>query len=377
MASTFLEWKALLALQLLCWYGRPCLFLDTQQRQSHATHDDPWAARDRCTKKDFLYPQCQCNETRVSCVNAQMTDTDLFLHLNDYPNVVSVTFHGNNFEELPARVLGTTEYIQLRYLNLSANYFVKVDAGAFLHMPNLVSLDLSQNEMRFDELDVDLLSPLPKLQELRLRKAFPRSMPNASQQMDLFRRMLQKAKLTKLRLLDMSYNELERIPERLGCTVPNLEILLLMGNSFRFFHADISCYKSLKKLDLSDNYFARLDQRFMRFCDQLPRNAISLQRNPFVCDNRSRDFIEWLRTTPAVQDKTLIMCQLGPDDGCRIRVLDKSLEAGMADPAALMCAAVATHAHSGVWRWCIVLVCVTVVITRLRREILFEGCLNG
>jgi Leucine-rich repeat (LRR) protein len=85
-----------------------------------------------------------------------------------------VTFHGNNFVELPFTALFGESHIheRLELLNISANYIVKLHANALRGMPNLVTLDMSNNEIVLKDDDLAFLTHVPKLQQLYLRRAF-------------------------------------------------------------------------------------------------------------------------------------------------------------------------------------------------------------
>lgn len=85
-----------------------------------------------------------------------------------------VTFHGNNFVELPFTALFGESHIheRLEMLNISANYIVKLHPNSLRGMPNLRILDMSNNEIVLKDDDIAFLTHVPKLQQLFLRRAF-------------------------------------------------------------------------------------------------------------------------------------------------------------------------------------------------------------
>ncbi|KAH7695114.1 Leucine Rich Repeat family protein, partial [Aphelenchoides avenae] len=150
------------------------------------------------------YAACQCNEeaSEVACVNAQFVDAGVFQHVsNYYKSMNRVTFHGNNFQDLPESPLfGDAPYESIHILNISANYIVNLHSKALMGLPNLQELDLSYNEIVLTEANVDFLTHTPRITHLYLRRAFT-SVINRTAQFELMLRMFYKAKLDHLRVL--------------------------------------------------------------------------------------------------------------------------------------------------------------------------------
>uniref|UniRef100_A0A915DDL7 Uncharacterized protein n=1 Tax=Ditylenchus dipsaci TaxID=166011 RepID=A0A915DDL7_9BILA len=85
-----------------------------------------------------------------------------------FSSLARVTFHGNNFQDLPDEPLfGETTYTSLNVLNISANYIVNLHSDALKAVPNIQVLDLSNNEIVLDEDNVDFLIHTPKLTHVR------------------------------------------------------------------------------------------------------------------------------------------------------------------------------------------------------------------
>ncbi|VDN27399.1 unnamed protein product [Cylicostephanus goldi] len=78
----------------------------------------------RGSLSDYAACQCKEDEGEVACINAQFVDTDVFFNLNaHYKSLQKVTFHGNNFQDLPSTSLfGSVSHSRLHTLNISANY---------------------------------------------------------------------------------------------------------------------------------------------------------------------------------------------------------------------------------------------------------------
>jgi hypothetical protein len=112
---------------------------------------------------DFAACTCMEAASEISCINAQFVDADVFLHINGfYKSINKITFHGNNFQDLPNRPLfGDVEHRNLHVLNISANYIVNLNSNALQGMPNIRVLDLSNNEIVLRPQDVNFLSHTP------------------------------------------------------------------------------------------------------------------------------------------------------------------------------------------------------------------------
>lgn len=121
------------------------------------------------------FAACQCNDedAEVACINAQFVDTAVFQYINSYyGSLKRITFHGNNFQDLPNRALfgDGIVYENLRVLNISANYIVNLHRNALQNMPAVEELDLSNNEIVLTEANVDFLSFTPKLKKVSERR---------------------------------------------------------------------------------------------------------------------------------------------------------------------------------------------------------------
>jgi len=258
---------------------------------------------------DYVACQCKEEDSELSCINAQFVDTDIFLHVNNhYRHLRRVTFHGNNFQDLPDTPLfGSASHDTLELLNISANYIVNLNDNALKNMPNLRILDLSNNEIVLRDEDVNFLSHTPKLTHLYLRRAFP-ALVNRTVQFTLLMTMLEKAKLVRLSHLDLSYNFLHAIPYDIGCPLPSLHYLDVRQNLMNTLNVNATCLSQLHTFDLSRNHLHYLDEQFRTTVSGLAGDQVLVLRNSFFCDCNSAPYITWIRTTSKIREKLLLTC---------------------------------------------------------------------
>lgn len=261
-------------------------------------------------------PQCQCTDTSVVCVNAQLRSPESLSLMESFPKLRQLTFHGNNFGHLPDRALSnSTRLEQLTNLNLSANYLVSFHAKAFFGLSNVERLDLSENEIILDKTMTELFLPFRKLKDLYLRRAFRRSITRLfdssylEKQMELLENLFRDSKLFELERLDLSMNAFAFIRPTLFCSIDKLTHVFLSWNHLRRLELDFNCIRRLKVLDLRDNHFVALNPGFYRFASRLPLNSMRLHGNPFECLCNSSFYINWLNTTDKVIDKTNLTCE--------------------------------------------------------------------
>ncbi|CAB3410279.1 unnamed protein product [Caenorhabditis bovis] len=264
----------------------------------------------QCTGKLGEYAACQCDPSvgEFSCINAQFVDTNVFLEIaNNYRNLKSVTFHGNNFQDLPKTpFFGASSQDSLLKLNLSANYIVNLNGNAMKHMPNLQVLDISNNEIVFRPRDVDFLTHTPHLTQLYMRRAFTVTI-NRTQQFELMLEMFRLAKLEYLQILDLSYNFIHNVPYELPCPFPSLQTLDLRQNFLKNFVVNASCIKEVNTINLARNQFNTIPKSFQMLADKGKPHTFIL-KNQFYCDCNSKDFIVWIRSTKSLRDKSNMFC---------------------------------------------------------------------
>ncbi|KAF8386668.1 lron-3 [Pristionchus pacificus] len=279
-------------------------------RQQFASEDPN--SRFICEGQLAEYAACQCNEAEgdVSCINAQFVDTNIFASLGSYYKGLNrITFHGNNFQDLPTGSLfgsSASYFSGLDTLNISANYIVNLHSNALQGLDNLRTLDLSNNEIVLHDSDMGFLSKTPRLNELFLRRAFTMT-SNRSTQFDMMMKMFEKAKLEKLEVLDLSYNFLSSIPFDLPCPFPRLTRLDLRQNFLTNFVVNETCLANIRTIDLSRNQMHSLDAPFRQLANNLRDDSLIL-KNSFYCDCKSGDWIRWLRSTKVIREKGSLIC---------------------------------------------------------------------
>ncbi|CAD6189137.1 unnamed protein product [Caenorhabditis auriculariae] len=272
---------------------------------------------------------CQCRQVEgdISCINAQFVDTNIFVDIaKNYKSLQSVTFHGNNFQDLPQDPLfgrGTHDFL-LR-LNISANYIVNLNPNALRGMPNLQILDMSNNEIVLKPSDVEFLSHTPALTQLYLRRAFT-STVNRTIQFNQMLEMFQKAKLNNLQVLDLSYNYLQSVPYGLACPFPSLHTLDLRQNFLKSFDVNVTCIKNLHTINLNRNSFHTIPTSFQKMADSLAPQTF-LMRNPLYCDCESHEYIAWIRSTNALRDRNSLVCsRASPKNYEGVRAMEVQVE---------------------------------------------------
>uniref|UniRef100_A0A914HDM6 Uncharacterized protein n=1 Tax=Globodera rostochiensis TaxID=31243 RepID=A0A914HDM6_GLORO len=247
------------------------------------------------------FAACLCNDQslEVACINAQFVDNAVFQYVNGHYNLaVQLTFHGNNFQDLPEGPLfGSHTLDRLRVLNISANYIVNLHRNALRGAPNIEVLDLSNNEIVLGEENIHFLSHTPRLRKLFLRRAFT-SPHNRNAQFALMLKLFEKADLRRLELLDLSYNFFSNVPSQLPCPFPSLRHLDLRQNLLGSLFLNSTCLAHIGTINLERNYFHSLDAQFRTFATELAARTPLVQfllRNSFFCDCSSGEWIQWVR----------------------------------------------------------------------------------
>ncbi|VDK86126.1 unnamed protein product [Litomosoides sigmodontis] len=259
---------------------------------------------------DYAACQCREQESELSCINAQFVDTDVFLNVNNlYRHFRKVTFHGNNFQDLPdSPLFGHDEHENLEVLNISANYIVNLHSNALRGMPNLLVLDLSNNEIVLKEEDIDFLSHTPNLKQLYLRRAFT-LLVNRTMQFSLLMRMFKTANLQQLNHIDLSYNYFTKLPYNLPCPFLSLRYLDLRQNFLQTINLNTTCLSKIETIDLSRNHIHQLDETFRQGIGKHAQPNSLLLRNSFHCNCESIDYIKWIRSTDKIRDKQQLSCR--------------------------------------------------------------------
>ncbi|KAL3991186.1 Leucine rich repeat family protein [Acanthocheilonema viteae] len=306
-----------------------CVFGAVKAKRQTISEEDP-NSRFQCQGSLSDYAACQCREqeSELSCINAQFVDTDVFLHVNNlYRHFRKVTFHGNNFQDLPdSPLFGQNEHENLEVLNISANYIVNLHSNALRGMPNLLVLDLSNNEIVLKEEDITFLSHTPKLKQLYLRRAFT-LLVNRTVQFSLMMRMFKTVHLQHLNYIDLSYNYFTKLPYNLPCPFPSLRYLDLRQNFLQTINLNTTCLPKIETVDLSRNHIHQLDETFRGGIGKYAQPNSLLLKNSFHCNCESIAYIEWIRSTDKIRDKQQLVChRASPPDYAGVELVNVPLE---------------------------------------------------
>uniref|UniRef100_A0A182PBH4 Fibronectin type-III domain-containing protein n=1 Tax=Anopheles epiroticus TaxID=199890 RepID=A0A182PBH4_9DIPT len=171
-------------------------------------------------------------------------------------------------------------YPAVQRLHLSHNRINRISPGAFVALASLQLLDLSVNELE--------LLPKERLQGLQLLETLNLS-TNSIRELDEFAQDLQ-----KLRVLDASGNQLERIHKNALRHLGALQELYLNGNRLITVASDaFRTLRALTRLDLRKNYFEYVPLRALKPLET-HLQQLRLEDNPLVCSCDTQELWEWL-----------------------------------------------------------------------------------
>lgn len=155
-------------------------------------------------------------------------------------------------------------------LALHRNAISSISSTAFEKLDKLKFLDLSFNQL---EQIPEQICALPILHTFNLGNNQIASLPDFSQ-------------LKQLGKLFLDHNELTSLPEGIY-TLPNLQVLHAQGNEIESIGNDISQLIALKILDMSEN---RITELPVEFSECLKLKEMNLKQNP-IKDNRLKKMI--------------------------------------------------------------------------------------
>ncbi|XP_011301867.1 chaoptin [Fopius arisanus] len=184
-------------------------------------------------------------------------------------NLTMVT--GQDFEAFPG----------LLHLYVNNNLISRVSPSAFQSLRDLLTLDLSANDLEL--MPQARLKGLERLKLLNLTRNHLKTLEDFPED------------LKALRVLDLSYNEIQSIGENTFNRLGNLLELYLDGN----WLATVSsgCFASLKKLrvlDVSGNSLEYLPLNAFQPLETQIR-SLRVEENPLRCGCEAQELWEWLR----------------------------------------------------------------------------------
>ncbi|XP_055844308.1 protein artichoke [Episyrphus balteatus] len=169
----------------------------------------------------------------------------------------------------------------LQHLHLIGNRIMRISPGAFKSLANLLTLDLSINELE--------LLPKERLQGLKLLRHLNLS-HNSLRDLEEF-----SADLSQLQICDLTFNQLDRISKKTFRHLKGLTELYLMGNRMTVLSTDAFRYlRKLQILDLRRNYFEVVPLDALKPLETNVR-TLRLEDNPLHCSCDAQQLWEWLR----------------------------------------------------------------------------------
>ncbi|XP_033957546.1 trophoblast glycoprotein [Pseudochaenichthys georgianus] len=240
--------------------------------------------------------KCLCFSQTVKCQNQ---DLDAIPHsLPANTKFLFVT--GNNISHIGVDSFPTSLEM-LTDLYLSGNQMETVDAMVFDNLPNLVRLDLSNNDIQTFSGRAFLLEN--KVQLLNLSRSF-----HNHSSMDVLQSVLQSGNLVQLTALDLSNNDLVILPDDIFNSLFSLVTLSLQNSSIISIQNGTLRAPPLLELDLRDNSLRDLPATSMEEFDLKPALLIRLSGNPWRCDCFIDDMLLWLKNSTQVVDVHNLTC---------------------------------------------------------------------
>lgn len=240
--------------------------------------------------------RCVCSSQTVKC---QKQDLDSIPHL--IPSNTKILFvTGNNISTIGVDSF-PSPLDQLTDLYLSGNEIQSVDLEVFDNLPNLVRLDLSNNNIQ--EFSERAFPHSNTLQFLNLSRSFH----NYSQMNSVLNHLL-RGNLANLAILDLSNNYLLVPPDNMSANLPSLATLNLQNASIVSLQNGTLNLPLLRDLDLQDNSLKNLPAAVLSEFSLAPGLRIHLSGNPWRCDCFIEDMLDWLKNSTQVVDAHNLTC---------------------------------------------------------------------
>lgn len=238
--------------------------------------------------------KCLCNSETVKCQNQDLNAIPD--SLPDSTKVLYVTgnyISGISVDSFPTRLE------QLTDLYLSGNEMESVDAKTFENLPNLVRLDLSNNNiLNFSE---RAFPDENKLQVLNLSGSF-----HNHTTLDLG--FLRSGNLHQLTVLDLSNNDLLILPDDIFSSLSHLVNLSLQNSSIISIPNGTFQVPLLHDLDLRDNSLKNLPSATLAQFNLKPGLHVQLAGNAWRCDCYIEDTLLWLKNATQIIDRRDLTC---------------------------------------------------------------------
>lgn len=240
--------------------------------------------------------KCLCSSQTVKCQNQDLDEIPRSIPENT--KLLFVT--GNNISRISAASF-PTRLNQLTDLYLNGNEVESVDEMVFFNLPNLVRLDLSNNQIK--DFSETAFPEDNKLQFLNLSRSFHNHSIT-----DVVLSFLRSGNLLQLTALDLSNNDLVILPDNIFTGLSNLVNLSLQNSSMITIQNRTLRVPPLHELDLRDNSLRDLPPTTLAEFSLKPGLRIQLAGNPWRCDCFIDDLLAWLKNSTEVVDKQNLTC---------------------------------------------------------------------
>lgn len=240
--------------------------------------------------------KCLCFSQTVKCQNQDLDAIPHSLPANTkFLFVTGNVISRISVDSFPTRLELLTD------LYLSENEMEYVDAMVFDNLPNLVRLDLSNNNIQNFS---DRAFPVDnQVQLLNLSMSF-----HNHSFVDVVLSFLQSGNLPQLTVLDLSNNDLVILPDSIFTHLSNLVNLSLQNSSIISIPNGTLRVPPLRDLDLRDNSLRDLPTITLAEFSLKPALLIRLAGNPWRCDCFIEDMLSWLKNSTQVTDLQNLTC---------------------------------------------------------------------
>ncbi|XP_035020153.2 trophoblast glycoprotein b [Hippoglossus stenolepis] len=240
--------------------------------------------------------RCLCSSQTVKCQNQ-----DLDAIPSSFPTNTKILFvTGNNISDISMNSF-PSGLDMLTDLYLSGNELESVGAMVFDNLPNLVRLDLSNNNIQtFSERALPVEN---NLEVLNLSRSF-----HNHSSMDAVLSVLQSGNLLMLKVLDLSNNDLVILPDDTFSSLSNLVNISLQNSSIISVLNGTLKVPPLRDLDLRDNSLRVLPTTTLAEFSLKPDLSLWLAGNPWRCDCFIEEMLLWLKNSTQVMDVQNLTC---------------------------------------------------------------------
>ncbi|XP_029360429.1 trophoblast glycoprotein [Echeneis naucrates] len=240
--------------------------------------------------------RCLCSSQTVKCQNQ---DLDTIPH--SLPNNTKILFvTGNNITSITADSFPTGLKL-LTDVYLSGNGIESVGEMVFDNLPNLLRLDLSNNNLT--DFSERAFPDDNKLQVLNLSRCI-----HNHTFIDTVLGVLQRGNLRMLQVLDLSNNALVILPDDMFTGLSSLLTLSLQNSSIIGVNNGTLKSPPLRDLDLRDNSLRYLQASTMAAFSFKPGLHIQMVGNPWQCTCIIEETLAWLKNFTQITDIQNLTC---------------------------------------------------------------------